>query len=142
MLQIGAFTARTCRGIRRRSFLSIAASAPAALGLPEAVLVAKREAKARSVLFIFLWGAPSHLDTCDPKPHAPVEYRGPFDVIATRTPGVHFTELLPRMAERSERFTRFAASILMSAPPLCCTPTPPPRSSNLPSASTERPTPT
>jgi hypothetical protein len=51
-----------------------------------------------------LWGAPSHLDTFDPKPKAPTEYRGPFSPIATRTPGVQFTELVPRIAARSELF--------------------------------------
>ena len=61
--------------------------------------------RAKSVLFVFLWGSPSHLDTCDPKPDAPMEYRGPFAVIPTRTPGVHFTELLPQTARRSDRFT-------------------------------------
>jgi hypothetical protein len=57
------------------------------------------------VLLVWLWGAPSHLDTCDPKPHAPAEYRGPFATIATRTPGVRFSELLPRLAARSDRFS-------------------------------------
>src|SRR5262249_298590 len=44
------------------------------------------------------------LDTCDPKPNAPAEYRGPYSVIPTRTPGVHFSELLPQLAQRSHRF--------------------------------------
>jgi len=57
------------------------------------------------VIFVFLWGAPSHLDTCDPKPDAPAEFRGPFGVIPTRTPGVSFTELIPRIAVRSDRFS-------------------------------------
>ncbi len=57
------------------------------------------------MIFVFLWGAPSHLDTCDPKPDAPLEYRGPFGVIPTRTPGVHFTELVPQIASRSHRFS-------------------------------------
>ena len=60
-------------------------------------------------------GAPSHLDTCDPKPDAPAEYRGPFGVIPTRTPGVHFTELLPRIASRSNRFS-LVRSHVTSAP--------------------------
>ena len=64
-----------------------------------------KRARAKSVIFVFLWGAPSHLDTCDPKPAAAAEYRGPFGVIPTRTPGVHFTELLPQMARRSDQFT-------------------------------------
>jgi Protein of unknown function (DUF1501) len=64
-----------------------------------------RQPRAKSVIFVFLWGAPSHLDTCDPKPDAPSEYRGPFSTIATKTPGLFFTELLPRIAQRSDRFS-------------------------------------
>jgi ABC-type amino acid transport substrate-binding protein len=37
--------------------------------------------------------------------YAPMEYRGPFGVIPTRTPGVHFTELIPKIASRSHRFS-------------------------------------
>jgi hypothetical protein len=57
------------------------------------------------VIFVFLWGAPSHLDTCDPKPNAPIEYRGPFSAIATKTPGMFFSELLPQIAQRSDQFS-------------------------------------
>ena len=39
--------------------------------------------RAKSVLFVFLFGGPSHLDTFDPKPEAPAEYRGEFRPIAT-----------------------------------------------------------
>ena len=59
-------------------------------------------AKAKSILLIWLGGGPSHLDLFDPKPKAPAEYRGPFATIATRTPGVRYTELLPRLAARSD----------------------------------------
>ena len=100
MLDVGSFRAGTCGGFSRRSFLRLAGSVPLALGLPGGVARASQPVKARSVIFVFLWGAPSHLDTCDPKPDAPAEYRGPFGVIPTRTPGVMFTELLPRIASR------------------------------------------
>jgi uncharacterized protein (DUF1501 family) len=107
MFDIGSFPARTCAGVSRRSFLKIAASAPLGLGLasPAACFAATATPRAKSVIFVFLWGAPSHLDTCDPKPKAPAEYRGPFGVIPTKTPGVYFTELLPRLANRSDLFT-------------------------------------
>ena len=104
MLDIGTFRARTCSGVNRRSFLQLAGSVPLALGLG-GISQAAPSPRAKSVIFVFLWGAPSHLDTCDPKPDAPAEYRGPFGVIPTRTPGVQFTELLPRMASRSDRFS-------------------------------------
>lgn len=109
MLNVGAFRARTCSGLSRRSFLRLAGSVPVALGLNGLPMTSSasesRGQRAKSVIFVFLWGAPSHLDTCDPKRDAPAEYRGPFGVIPTRTPGVHFTEMLPRIASRSDRFS-------------------------------------
>lgn len=105
MLNVGSFRSQTCCGFSRRSFLRLAGSVPLALGLPAGLASTSPPARARSVIFVFLWGAPSHLDTCDPKPDAPAEYRGPFGVIPTRTPGVMFTELLPRIASRSDRFS-------------------------------------
>ncbi|MCH2399662.1 MAG: DUF1501 domain-containing protein, partial [Pirellulales bacterium] len=107
MFDVGSFQARTCSGVSRRSFLRLGSSLPLALGLGSSVepALAAATARAKSVVFVFLWGAPSHLDTCDPKPTAPAEYRGPFGVIPTRTPGVHFSELIPQVAQRSHLYT-------------------------------------
>ena len=107
MFDVGSFQARTCSGVSRRSFLRLGSSLPLALGLGSSVepALAAATARAKSVVFVFLWGAPSHLDTCDPKPAAPAEYRGPFGVIPTRTPGVHFSELIPQVAQRSHLYT-------------------------------------
>jgi uncharacterized protein (DUF1501 family) len=52
-----------------------------------------------------LAGGPSQLETFDPKPNAPREVRGPLKAIATSLPGVHFSECLPRLAERADRVT-------------------------------------
>jgi uncharacterized protein (DUF1501 family) len=60
--------------------------------------------RAKRCIFIFLWGGPSHLDTLDPKPEAPDEIRGHFRTIATRLPGVRFSEILPRMAQVNDQF--------------------------------------
>lgn len=103
MLEIGSFPARLCQGVTRRSFLRAGLIAPFAGTVTGAM--AAESYRAHSVILLWLWGAPSHLDTCDPKPNAPAEYRGPFSTIPTRTPGVRFTELLPRLAARSDRFT-------------------------------------
>lgn len=105
MLDVGRFPTKTCSGIGRRSFLQVAGSIPLALGLSNGTATASTAPRAKSVLFVFLWGAPSHLDTFDPKPDAPREYRGPFGVIPTRTPGVQFTEMVPQIARRSDRFS-------------------------------------
>jgi hypothetical protein len=61
------------------------------------------QGKARSVILIFNGGAPSHLDLWDPKPDAPSEIRGIFSPISTNVPGIHISELLPRMAKRMDK---------------------------------------
>src|SRR5262249_10268631 len=67
--------------------------------------------KARSVLLVWLGGGPSHLDLFDPKPNAPAEYRGPFATIATRTPGLRFTELLPKLAARTDTYSLIRSNV-------------------------------
>ncbi len=51
-----------------------------------------------AVIQIFLSGGPSQLETYDPKPDAPVEYRGEFRPISTNVPGIDICETLPRQA--------------------------------------------
>src|SRR5215469_13467943 len=60
---------------------------------------------AKSVIFVWLWGGPSHLDTWDPKPDAPLEFRGPFSPIATSVPGIRICELFPQLARQADTFT-------------------------------------
>jgi hypothetical protein len=59
--------------------------------------------RAKSVLFLFLFGGPSHLDTFDPKPEAPAEFRGDFRAINTTISGVQICEHLPEIARRMDR---------------------------------------
>lgn len=109
MIEFGSFKSRSCSGSSRRAFLQTATAVPAALiaGLPSAAtLAAAREAaQAKSVILLWLWGGPSHIDLADPKPDASMDFRGPFGTIDTRTPGMRFTEILPRAASRSDRFS-------------------------------------
>lgn len=58
----------------------------------------------KSVIFLWLWGGPSHIDTFDLKPQAPLEYRGPYTPIETAVPGFLIGELFPRLARRAGRF--------------------------------------
>src|SRR3712207_123265 len=53
---------------------------------------------AKSTILFFLCGGSSHIDTWDLKPEAPLEYRGPFNPIATSAPGVRISEHLPLVA--------------------------------------------
>ena len=58
-----------------------------------------------AVIMVWKPGGCSHLDTYDPKPDAPSEYRGPFRTIATNVPGTRLTELLPMQAKLADKFT-------------------------------------
>jgi hypothetical protein len=107
MLLVGRHRARTCQGITRRALLEVGASTVLGLSLPE--LLRRRatgtaaRSGVRSVMLVWLWGGPAQLDTWDPKPAAPIEFRGPFGTIPTRMPGVRFCELFPQIARLSDR---------------------------------------
>jgi uncharacterized protein (DUF1501 family) len=58
-----------------------------------------------AIILVWARGGMSHLDTLDPKPDAPSEYRGPYAPIATRVPGMRITELLPRHARIGDKFS-------------------------------------
>ncbi|HEV3137987.1 MAG TPA: DUF1501 domain-containing protein [Pirellulales bacterium] len=64
-----------------------------------------RKADRTALILVWLRGGASHLETYDPKPLASSEYRGPYQPIATRVPGLQICELLPRQAQVAERFT-------------------------------------
>jgi hypothetical protein len=55
------------------------------------------------VIQVWLWGGASQLETYDPKPDAPAEYRGPYGTIPTSVPGLEISELLPRHARVMDR---------------------------------------
>ena len=62
-----------------------------------------RKGKAKSVIQIWMWGGPSHLDTFDPKPEAGRDYCGPLDQpIATNVPGIRICQLLPLLAKQAD----------------------------------------
>src|SRR5439155_26386963 len=58
-----------------------------------------------SVILLWAAGGPSHLETFDMKPDAPAEYRGEFRPIRTNVPGIDITELMPRLAQRADKFS-------------------------------------
>lgn len=98
----------------RREFLRLGMSGLASLSLPQLYRLRQTVAqdqvaidnnKRTALIVVFLHGGASHLETWDPKPDAPVEYRGPYQTIATKTPGLRFCELLPKQAAISDRFT-------------------------------------
>jgi hypothetical protein len=102
---------RYCDGITRRSFLQLGVAGMASLGLPQ-ILRAKADAKSgsgsskdTSVILIWLDGGPSHMDLYDMKPNAPAEYRGIWKPIRTRVPGFDITELFPKQARVTDKFS-------------------------------------
>jgi hypothetical protein len=63
------------------------------------------EGPAKSVIQIILPGGLAHQESWDPKPEAPIEYRGPLGVVKTKIPGVVFSENLPHCAEIADKIT-------------------------------------
>jgi len=62
--------------------------------------------KARSVIQIWMWGGPSHLDTFDPKPDAGYDYCGPLDkVIDTNVEGIQINAELPLLAQQADKYS-------------------------------------
>jgi uncharacterized protein (DUF1501 family) len=99
-------------GVTRREFLQVGYTGLLGIGLSglltrqtRAAGTGRAAAKGKSVIVVFLTGAPSHLDTFDVKPEAPPEVRGEFKAIATKLPGVHAGEHLPRLAARADRYS-------------------------------------
>jgi hypothetical protein len=92
-----------CDGVTRRDFLHLGFLS--AFGLSTTDLLrcqaaaATKSGKDLSCILIWLDGGPTHLDTFDPKPNAPVEVRGPFKPIDTAVPGIQICEHLPQTAK-------------------------------------------
>jgi len=103
--------ASICPGpIQRREFLRIGLSGFASLSLPgllqlRAQAAAEKPKNRTAVILVWLRGGASHLETYDPKPDAPSEYRGVFSTISTCVPGLQISELLPRHAKIADKFT-------------------------------------
>src|SRR5207245_1345832 len=56
-------------------------------------------ARKKSMIVLWLWGGPSHMETFDLKPEAPLEFRGEFRPIRTNVPGIEICEHLPQLAQ-------------------------------------------
>ena len=96
--------------ISRRRMLQASGMA-GLLGIPGIVAArdsvdptARASQKEKSCIFLLLCGGPSHLDTWDLKPDAPDEIRGPYQPIATSTPGMQLSELHTRLATLTHHF--------------------------------------
>lgn len=109
MLTIQGKPQTTCDGWTRREILQAAGAGLLGVNLPK-VLAAEqqqpgRTGTAKSVIFLFLFGGPSQLETFDMKPDAPEKIRGPFKPIDSRTSDLRICEHLPRLAQVSDKFS-------------------------------------
>jgi hypothetical protein len=96
----------------RRSFLEAGYLALGGLGLSDLLRsrAAAKQANTKisddtSIILIWLLGGPSHMETYDMKPHAPIDYRGLLNPITTNAPGIDICELLPLHAKVADRFS-------------------------------------
>src|SRR5262245_39323981 len=64
---------------------------------------AEPNGKAKSCIIVYCWGGMSHLESWDPKPDTPAEFRGEFAPISTATPGIQIGEHLPLLAQQTEK---------------------------------------
>ena len=113
MLTLESRPRRLCDGATRRKLLQAGGAGLLGLSLPRAFAAEelrgavgdRPRGRAKSVIFLFLFGGPSQLETFDLKPDAPTSIRGPFKPIPCRTPGLLISEHLPRLARISDRYS-------------------------------------
>lgn len=97
-----------CGNPSRRTILRAGLFGLGAVSLPEVLRLraaAGETKRPTSVIFIELAGGPTQFETYDPKPKAPIEYRGPYGVVQTNQPGVQFCELMPEQAKVMDKLT-------------------------------------
>ena len=111
---VGSAQQPGCNRVSRRNMLKIGALTGAGLTLPGLLRLRAAETdgqsddpkqKARSAILVYLGGGPSHLESFDPKPDAPVDIRGPFNPISTKVPGLMISETLPQLAAVADKFS-------------------------------------
>mgnify|MGYP001157175033 CR=1 FL=1 len=110
-----------CDGVSRREAMRLGGLGALGLSLPQvlagqatadqAAVYPQSFGKAKSVILFWLAGGPPQHESWDPKPDAPTEIRGPFKTIATRTPGFHIGELMPRSAQLTDHLAVMRAVV-------------------------------
>lgn len=115
MFRIFGESAGNCEGITRRGFIQAGLLGVGGLALPDflrirnstafastsenAGIISANRREHNSVILFWLSGGPGHMETWDPKPNAPDQFRGPLGSIATTLPGERFGELMPEQAK-------------------------------------------
>ena len=110
MLSILGRPQSDCSGSTRREWIQAGGAGLFGVSLPTVLAAEESQGegfsggRAKSVLFVYLFGGPSQLETVDMKPDAPSNVRGPFSPIDSRTPGMRICEHLPMLAQNSDKF--------------------------------------
>lgn len=108
MLSIQGNASRSCNGVSRRAMIEASGAGLLGLTLPKLLAAEQqgitRPARAKSVIFLFLFGGPSQFETFDMKPDANRDIRGPYKPIGCRTPDLRICEHLPKLANVSDKY--------------------------------------
>jgi hypothetical protein len=105
----GTRSRKDCEGTSRRDFLRIGAlgltglTLPGLLRLRSAAAESGQSVKDTSVVWLWLGGGPTHVETFDPKMTAPAEYRSMVGAVKTSVPGLEIGGLFPLMAKRAKQ---------------------------------------
>src|ERR1700730_9183436 len=106
---LGSRTGTTCDGASRRDFLRVGALGLGGLMLPDllraraAQAVSGKATKNTSVIWLWLGGGPTHVETFDPKMSAPVEFRSAVGAVKTNVPGIEIGGVFPKMARSADK---------------------------------------
>ena len=106
MPNLSTNVARCAGTLNRRAFVRLGLGGLWSLGIADLLRLrasAASPSSPKSVIALWLWGGPSHMETFDPKPDAPSEYRGEFRAIPTNVPGLRISEQLPRLARLGDK---------------------------------------
>lgn len=110
--RVGCQEFRKLLAIERRSFLKMGLLGFAGLTLGDvlrcesrASLTGRSPSRQNSVIILWMRGGPSQHETWDPKPDAPIEYRGEFGAISTNVPGIQICDLLPLSAQIMDKWS-------------------------------------
>lgn len=111
MIRVLGGRKRLCDGLTRRDLLHAGSIGLFGLGLSDWTHPARAAqgpgsfGRARSCILLYLYGAPSQIETFDPKPEAPVEIRGELGTISSCLPGIQVGEGLPKLAKVLDKAT-------------------------------------
>jgi hypothetical protein len=110
MLNVWGLRNRTdCDGASRRDFLKVGALGITGLALPDLLRARAAAAEAgtptrnTSVVWLWLGGGPTHVETFDPKMSAPAEFRSTVGAMQTNVPGIELGGVFPRMARVADK---------------------------------------